>query len=143
DLLRKSIALDPTNSAEASNYLGYMWANHNMNLDEAKLMIRRALKKEPNNASYLPSLGWSESQKGRFDQAMEELTRAAKTAEHDDSVVFEHIGDSYLKLNRIREALETWQKALAVDPKNKNLADKIQTTKKMIGKDLPEKTNPT
>jgi Tetratricopeptide repeat. len=26
DLLRKSIALDPENSAEACNYLGYMWA---------------------------------------------------------------------------------------------------------------------
>ena len=25
----------------------------------------------------------------------------------------------------------------------KNLADKIQTTKKTIGKNLPEKTNPT
>src|SRR5438046_6895955 len=30
DLLRKSIALDPANSAEACNYLGYMWADHNM-----------------------------------------------------------------------------------------------------------------
>jgi hypothetical protein len=39
--------------------------------------------------------------------------------------------------------LEAWQKALALDPKNKNLADKIQTTKKMIGKDLPIRTNPT
>jgi hypothetical protein len=46
-------------------------------------------------------------------------------------------------LNRAREALEAWQKALALDPKNKNLADKIQTTKKTIGKDLPIRTNPT
>src|SRR6266700_2136147 len=36
DLLRKSIALDPANAAEAYNYLGYMWADHNMNLDEAE-----------------------------------------------------------------------------------------------------------
>jgi len=57
--------------------------------------------------------------------------------------VFEHLGDTYLKLNRAREALEAWQKALALDPKNKNLADKIQTTKKTIGKDLPIRTNPT
>src|SRR2546430_1993386 len=51
DLLRKSIALDPANSAEACNYLGYMWADHNMNLDEAETMINRALEIEPNNAS--------------------------------------------------------------------------------------------
>jgi tetratricopeptide (TPR) repeat protein len=143
DLMRKSIALDPENSAEASNYLGYMWADHNMNLDEAESMIRRALQSEPNNASYLDSLGWVEFRKGQFDRALDNLLRAAKTAEREDPVVFEHIGDTYLKLNRTQEALEAWQKALSLDPKNKNLADKIQTTKKMIGKDLPEKTNPT
>jgi len=143
DLLRKSIALDPENAAETFNYLGYMWADHNMNLDEAETMIRRALQSEPNNASYLDSLGWVEFRKGQFDRALNNLLQAAKTAQREDPVVFEHIGDTYLKLNRIREALEAWQKALALDPKNKNLADKIQATKKTIGKDLPEKTNPT
>ena len=143
DLLRKSIALDPENSAEACNYLGFMWADHNMNLDEAETMIRRALAAEPNNASYLDSLGWVEFRKGQFDRALDDLLQAAKSAERDDPVVFEHIGDTYLKLNRTREALEAWQKALTLDPKNKNLADKIQATKKTIGKNLPEKTNPT
>ena len=143
DLLRKSIALDPENSAEASNYLGYMWADHNLNLEEAETMIRRALQSEPNNASYLDSLGWVEFRKGQFDRALDDLLRAAKTAEREDPVVFEHIGDTYLKLNRTKEALEAWQKALSLDPKNKNLADKIQATKKTIGKDLPASTNPT
>jgi len=143
DLLRKSIALDPENSAEACNYLGYMWADHNMNLEDAETMIRRALESEPNNASYLDSLGWVEFRKGQFDQALNDLLRAAKAAEREDPVVFEHIGDTYLKLNRAREALEAWQKALALDPKNKKLADKIQTTKKTIGKDLPATSNPT
>ena len=143
DLLRKSIALDPENSAEASNYLGYMWADHNMNLDEAETMIRRALQSEPNNASYLDSLGWVQFRKGQFDRALDNLIRAAKTAQREDPVVFEHIGDTYLKLNRTPEALEAWQKALSLDPKNKNLADKIQATKKLIGKDLPAQPNPT
>jgi len=142
ELLRKSISLDPANSAEASNYLGYMWADHNMYLDEAESMIRHALEGEPNNASYLDSLGWVEFRKGKFDQALTDLLRAAKTAERDDPVVFEHIGDTYLKLNRMPEALEAWQKALTLDPKNKNLAEKVEGTKKRISKDLP-KTNPT
>jgi len=142
DLLRKSIALDPANSAVTCNYLGYMWADHNMNLDEAETMIRRALESEPNNASYLDSLGWVEFRKGKFDQALTDLLRAAKTAERDDPVVFEHIGDTYLKLNRMPEALEAWQKALTLDPKNKNLVEKVEGTKKRISKGLP-KTNPT
>src|SRR5438045_674425 len=112
ELLQKSITLDPANSAEACNYLGYMWADHNMNLDEAETMIKRALEKEPNNASYLDSLGWVEFRKGKFNQALTDLLRAAKTADRDDPVVFEHIGDTYLKLNRMADALAAWQKAL-------------------------------
>ena len=143
DLLRKSIELDPANAAEACNYLGYMWADHNMNLDEAEAMIRRALESEPNNGSYLDSLGWVEFRKGKFDQALSHLLGAAKDADHDDPVVFEHIGDTYLKLNRVPEALESWQKALALDPKNKKLAEKIEATKQIIGKDSSGKANPT
>src|ERR1041385_3465408 len=143
DLLRRSIALDPANSAEAYNYIGYMWADHDMNLDEAEAMIKHALESEPNKASYLDSLGWVEFRKGKFDQALSDLLRAAKGVEHDDPVVFEHIGDTYLKLNRVPQALDAWQKALALDPKNKTLADKIEGTKKTISKDLLEKTNPT
>jgi cytochrome c-type biogenesis protein CcmH/NrfG len=40
------------------------------------------------------------------------------------------------------DALAAWQKALTLDPKNKNLAEKVEDTKKRISKDLP-KTNPT
>src|SRR5437660_509193 len=75
-----------------------------------------------------------------FEEALHE---AQLDEEHDEPVSFEHIGDTYLKLNRVPEALESWQKALALDPKNKNLAEKIERTKKTIGKDLPVKTNPT
>jgi tetratricopeptide (TPR) repeat protein len=143
DLLRKSIALDPANAAEAYNYLGYMWADHNMYLDEAEDMIKRALQIEPDNGSYLDSLGWVEFRKGRFDQALADLLRAAKNMDHEDAVVFEHIGDVYLKLNRVPQALEAWQKALVLDPKNKKLSEKIDGTKTTISKGLPPKTNPT
>jgi len=143
DLLRKSIALDPANSAEACNYLGYMWADHNMNLDEAEAMIKRALEMDPNNASYLDSLGWVEFRKGKFDQALNNLLTAAGTADHEDPVIFEHIGDAYFKLNRLSEAVASWQKALTLDPKNKNLANKIERTKGPMGNGQPPKTNPT
>lgn len=143
DLLRKSIALDPANAAEAYNYLGYMWADHNMYLDEAEDMIKRALQIEPDNGSYLDSLGWVEFRKGRFDQALADLLRAAKNMEHEDTVVFEHIGDVYLKLNRVQQALEAWQKALVLDPKNKKLTEKIESIKTTISKGSPANTNRT
>jgi tetratricopeptide (TPR) repeat protein len=143
DLLRRSIALDPTNAAEAYNYLSYMWADHNMHLDEAKEMIERALQIEPNNGSYLDSLGWVEFRQGKFDQALADLLRAVKNLDREDPIVFEHIGDTYLKLQRVPEALESWQKAFALDPKNSKLAEKIESTKTMIGSGSSAKTSST
>lgn len=143
DLLRRSIALDPTSAAEAYNYLGYMWADHNMHLDEAKEMIERALQIEPNNGSYLDSLGWVEFRQGKFDQALADLLRAVKNLDREDPIVFEHIGDTYLKLQRVSEALESWQKAFALDPKNSKLAEKIESTKTMIGSGSSAKTSST
>ena len=80
NLLRKSITLDPENSAEACNYLGYMLADHNMNLEEAELMIRRAFQSAPGNASYLDSLGWVDFLMGKFDQALSDLLLSSKTS---------------------------------------------------------------
>ncbi len=142
DLFRKSIALDPANAAEAYNYLGYMWTEHNLHLEEADDMIKHALKIEPNNGAYLDSLGWLEFRQGKFEQALADLLRAAKNMAQDDPVVFEHIGDTYLKLTRVPQALEAWQKAMALDPQNKKLAEKIESTKTTITKGGPAKTDP-
>jgi tetratricopeptide (TPR) repeat protein len=142
DLFKKSIALDPGNAAEACNYLGYMWAEHNMHLEEAAEMIQRALQIDPNNGAYLDSLGWLEYRQGKYDQALNDLLRAAQNMSHDDSVVFDHIGETYLKLNRTPQALEAWQKARSLDPQNKGLMDKIEKTKTQVSKGSVTNTNP-
>ncbi|MEY2488521.1 MAG: hypothetical protein QOC70_463 [Verrucomicrobiota bacterium] len=141
DLLRKSITLDPANAAEAYNYIGFMWAEHNIHLDEAEEMIGRALQLEPNNGAYLDSLGWLQYRKGKYDDALNQLLRAAQNLTRDDPIVFEHIGDTYAKLNRIPQALDFWQKALALDPGNKLLTEKIEKTKTTISKGPPAKIN--
>jgi tetratricopeptide (TPR) repeat protein len=140
DLFRKSIAMDPVNAADACNYLGYMWVQQNMHLDEAEAMINRALQSEPDNGAYLDSLGWLEFRQGKFEQALNDLLRAAKSMTRDDPVVFEHIGDTYWQLKRMPQAIETWQKALALDPQNKALTEKIESTRTMMSKSEPPKS---
>ncbi|PYL01726.1 MAG: hypothetical protein DME19_00630 [Verrucomicrobia bacterium] len=54
---RKCLELSP-NSAEAMNYLGYMWADRGENLEEARSLIEKAVEQEPKNAAYLDSMGW-------------------------------------------------------------------------------------
>ena len=142
DLFRRSISIDPANAAEAYNYLGYMWVEHNMHLEEAGEMIKKALELDPNNGAYLDSLGWLNFRKGKFDEALANLLRAAQSLTRDDPVVFEHIGDTYGKLNRIPQALEYWQKSIALNPGNKTLGDKIESTKTKMSKGEPIKGPP-
>jgi tetratricopeptide (TPR) repeat protein len=141
DVLKRSIALDPANAAEVYNYLGYMWAEHNMHLDEAADMIKHAVQADPNNGAYLDSLGWVEYRQGKFDQALNDLSRAAQNMTKDDPVVFEHIGDTCSKLNRVAQAVEAWQKAAGLDPGNKKLAEKIENAKTKMSKGSPAKPN--
>jgi len=142
DMFKKSIAIDPGNAAEAYNYLAYMWAEQNTHLEEAADLIGRALQIDPNNGAYLDSLGWLEFRQGKFDQALTDLLRASQNMARDDSVVFEHIGDTYLKLNRVTQALEAWQKALTLDPQNKKLAEKVDNAKTKMSKGKTANPNP-
>jgi tetratricopeptide (TPR) repeat protein len=142
DLFKKSIALDPANAADAYNYLGYMWAEQNSHLEEAEAMIKRALQLEPNNGAYLDSLGWVEFRQGKFEQASSDLVRASQNMSRDDPAVFDHMGDAYMKLSKAPQALEAWQKALALDPQNKKLAEKIDNAKTKMSKGEPANANP-
>ena len=138
ELFHKAIAMDPANAAEPYNYLGYMWAEQNSHLDEAEDAIKRALQLDPENGAYLDSMAWVQYRQGKYDQALENLKRAIENLPREDSVVFEHLGDVYLKLNRVSQALESWQKAETLDPSNKDLAAKIDGQKTRVSK-----TNPT
>lgn len=140
-LFQKSIALDPPRSARACNYLGYMWADRNENLDEAEKLIRRALELEPGTGAYLDSLGWTLFRKGQYDEALTELLRATAALDTPDPVVWEHVGDTYEKLGKIAEAVQYWQKALQVDPTSHSLTAKIDAHSSRIAAQ-PKPTTP-
>lgn len=112
-MLRDLIARDPLD-ANALNSLGYMFAEHGERLDEAVTLLQRALKVEPDNPSYLDSLGWAHYQQGRMDLADGPLTEAASKLQKS-SVVQDHLGDLRFKQGRFRDAEAAWQRALAGD----------------------------
>jgi tetratricopeptide (TPR) repeat protein len=112
-MFRDVIARDPLD-AGALNYLGYMLAEHGRSLDEAAAFIQRALKVEPDNPSFLDSLGWAYVQQGKLDLADAPLTTAADKLPKN-SVIQDHLGDLRLKQGRPADAIAAWQKALAGD----------------------------
>ncbi len=134
ELLRKAIEVDPGNAADAYNALGYLWVEHDENLDEAEQLIRRALAIDPDNGAYIDSLGWLFYKKGRYEEALTELLRAAKALGEPDPVVYDHIGDAYMALNRSAEAVLYWQKAEDLDTGNKDLLAKINRHTEQMAK---------
>jgi tetratricopeptide (TPR) repeat protein len=131
ELLKQSLQLQP-DSHEAMNYLGYMWVDRGENLDEAGELIKRANELERDNGAYLDSLGWYYYQKGEYELALKELLRAAEiipqqsTSKKGDPVVYDHIGDTYARLGRTREALDYWNRAVAVGIDDPKLADRVR-----------------
>jgi tetratricopeptide (TPR) repeat protein len=136
-LLQRSIELDPSKAAQAYNYLGFMWVDRNMNLDEAGSMIKKALDIEPENGAYLDSLGWYYFKKGDFARALTELLHAADLINPPDPVVYEHIGDTYKSLGNTALALTYWQKGLTLDPQSQSLAAKIDQAKAKVTSNPP------
>ena len=111
--LREMIARDPLDAA-ALNYLGYMLAERGERLDEAVELVGRALRVEPENPSYLDSLGWAYFQQGKIDLADSPLTRAAEKLPNS-SVVQDHLGDLRFKQGRFGEAAAAWERCLQGD----------------------------
>ncbi|MCL2025404.1 MAG: tetratricopeptide repeat protein [Leptospirales bacterium] len=112
--LEKAVELNPEN-AMINNYLGYLYADLNINIDRSLMLIRKALEKEPNNGAYIDSLGWVYFRKGMYTEALAELLRAEKQLDLDaapDSTVYDHIGDVYDKLGNREQAINYWKKSL-------------------------------
>jgi len=107
---RKVLKGDPEH-ASALNYLGYMLADQNMQLDEALAYIKRAVELDPANGAYLDSLGWAYFRLGKYDLAEENLLKASQKI-NTDPTVHDHLGDLYQKTGRLKLAAANWERAL-------------------------------
>jgi tetratricopeptide (TPR) repeat protein len=71
------------------------------------------------------SLGWVYYKKGNHSEALKELKRAVELT-GDDPVIFEHLGDVYIKLNRISSAIDSWNESLKYHEKEKGLKERVE-----------------
>jgi tetratricopeptide (TPR) repeat protein len=112
-VLRQLIQIEPDN-ADALNYLGYLLADENRNLDEAVRLIQRALDADPGNPSFLDSLGWAYYRLRDFEQAEKYLAPAADRLPRN-SVIQDHLGDVLAGRGRLQDAIAAWTRALDGD----------------------------
>jgi tetratricopeptide (TPR) repeat protein len=107
---KKLLELNPK-SASALNYLGYMWADRNVNLAEAAGMIEKALQMEPDNGAYLDSLGWVYFRQNRLEEA-QKLLRDAMTHTPKDPTIRDHLAEVLARQGNWKEAVQQWEMSL-------------------------------
>ena len=123
DSFKQSLVIDEKNEGSL-NSLGYMYAEDGVNLDEALSLVKRALQLSPNNGAYLDSLGWIYYKKGQYSESLESLQKANSLLE--DPVIYDHLGDVYLKLNEIDKAKKYWNLSLKLSPKQTGIIKKLK-----------------
>lgn len=130
EALKSGIKCNPA-SSRSMNYLAYLYADRNINLEEAYALVIRALDFEPDNAAYLDTLGWIYYRQGNYEKALEFLLQAADNASGEetiDPVIYDHLGDVYMKLGRKESAVMYWEKAFNMNS-DKAIEEKIRKAK--------------
>ncbi len=135
-----------------NNDLGYIWADHDMNLVEAEKLIRKAIdddrkqrqKADPDakpgaikdRGAYLDSLGWVLYKQKKYADAKVQLQEAVRqTIEEDEEEsieIYDHLGDVLLALNQKKEAVAAWKKGVEVAGDSKRERKRKEEVEKKI-----------
>ena len=111
------------------NYLSYKLAIKNQELDFALDLIKKALILDPDNGYFLDTLGWVEYKRNNYNSAVYFLEKSVSILPRSAEVI-DHLGDCYFMLNRKKEAIFEWNKALKYETDR----DIIQNIKAKIRK---------
>jgi tetratricopeptide (TPR) repeat protein len=138
-----------------NNDLGYLWADHDRDLDGAEVLIRKALdldrqqrqadpdlepEDDHDNAAYLDSLGWVLFKQERYAEAKKCLLEAAADEDGQKDVeILNHLGEVHLTLGEKEEALAVFRTALeSAGPGKREQKRKAEIAEKLEKLDPPE-----
>lgn len=108
------------NDPEILNFIGYTLANHNRKLEQAQIMIEKALKANPASPEILDSMAWVLYRRKQFKKALAFISKSISLAQKNktggvDALLFDHAGDIYLAIGNHSKAKTCWEKALRLE----------------------------
>ncbi len=86
--------------------------------------MKKALDREPDNASYLDTIGWIYYQLGEYEEAREFILQALEQ-DSTNAEVLDHMGDIYSKLGEVQKAREYYRRALESNPDDQAIRNKL------------------
>lgn len=102
-------------NANTLNYLGYLWVDKGLRVQEGAELIARAHALDPENGNIQDSLGWARFKQGQFSVAVDTLEQAVDK-EPANPEINDHLGDAYWRVGREREARWLWNRVLTLNP---------------------------
>ena len=73
------------------NYLGYLMIDHDLNVTEGMIYVRKALEKQPESPYYLDSLAWGYYKLGECSEALKLMKQVESMIGSDEEEVKEHL----------------------------------------------------
>jgi tetratricopeptide (TPR) repeat protein len=145
--LKELLQKEPDNPGY-NNDLGYIWADHDMNLPESEKMIRKALDEDrkqrlkanpdakpedvKDNPSYLDSLGWVLYKEKKYQEARVPLEQAVKGPDGQSVEIFDHLGEVLKALGDKEGAVSAWKKGVELPAETKHEKEKKAEVEKKL-----------
>ena len=122
-LYERALQIDSANALIANNY-AYSLSERGVELEKALKLVRLAIEQDPENSSYLDTIGWIYYKLGDYSNA-EKYIKKAIEKDKNNAVLYDHLADILSKQNKNDEAKEYWQKALKIDPTLTEVQEKL------------------
>lgn len=122
-----SLLFNPENPLSLNNY-AYFLSENNGDLAKAEYMARQAIELAPDNETYLDTMAWVLFKKKEYKEALEYQEKAIEIAEEAGDPAgefYNHLGDILFMNHEPEKALESWKKALELEPDNALLKKKV------------------
>ncbi len=123
DAYETALRLDSNNHNAMNNY-AYFLSNREERLEDALDLAKRAISFEPENTSYLDTIGWIHYKLGNYTEAKSYIEKAVETGDAS-AEVYEHLGDIFWALDNSERAFYMWKKAVELDPDRSYLLERI------------------
>lgn len=99
-------------------------------LNKALMMSEKAVKEDPGNPTYMDTRAWVLFRAGDISGARDMIEAAIETAESRgealDKEYYDHLGDILMESGEPGKARDAWEKALELDPDNKDIKKKLK-----------------
>ena len=124
----KALALNPNDEQVLNNY-AYFLSLEKMDLDKARAMSEKVVRKHPTNSTYLDTHAWVLFQMGSYQEASHYMNEAIQHDAEPSGIMLEHYGDILFHLGKVSEAVSWWKKAEGSSEASDKLAQKLKDGK--------------